>query len=82
MALIERVPDPLPILGEYESRFFSGVSSGSFSGRFVRRLPMVAELQSHADARIRGWAIGAEQRLHASIESWDEIDRRDRGLFE
>lgn len=81
-ALIELAPDPVPVLEEFESRFFSGVSSGSFSGRFWRRLPMVVALKSHANRRIRNWARAAEARLHKSIERWDNIDRKSESEFE
>ncbi|MBB5985488.1 hypothetical protein [Sphingobium lignivorans] len=81
-ALIDLAPDPLPILAAFEDRFFSGVSSGPFSGRYVRRLPMVASLKDHFDPRVRHWAREAEVRLHRSIEHWDTFDREDGSRFE
>lgn len=82
LALIKVAPDPVPLLSAFESRFFEGVSSGPFSSRYGRRLPMVTGLKTHADRRIRNWARDAEERLHRSIEQWDKIDRDHDSRFE
>ena len=80
--LIGAAPDPLPVLRQFEERFFTGVSSGPFSARFVRRKPMVEELRDHHDRRVRGWADAAIQRLDEDIVRWDARDREERSLFE
>jgi hypothetical protein len=80
--LIDAAPDPLPILRTFEERFFTGVSSGPFSARFVRRKPMVEELRNHHDRRARNWADAALQRLDNNIVYWDAHDREERSLFE
>ncbi|URW75903.1 helix-turn-helix domain-containing protein [Sphingomonas donggukensis] len=80
--LIDLAPDPVPVLRTFEDRFFNGVSTGSFSSRFVRRLPMVGALKTHFDRRVRSWAREAEERLQQSIIYWDERDREGDSRFE
>jgi transcriptional regulator with XRE-family HTH domain len=80
--LIEAAPDPVPVLERLKDRFFSGVSSGSFSLRFVRRKPLVEGLLDHFDRRVRDWAVRALAILDDNIVRWDERDRDDRSRFE
>lgn len=80
--LIDAAPDPQPVLERFEERFFTGVSSGPFSSRFVRRKPMVEEMRDHHDRRVRTWAEAALQRLDREAGYWDERDREERSLFE
>lgn len=82
LALIEAAADPLPVLRNFERRFFTGSGSGPFSARFVRRRPLVAAMRSHSDARVRNWARAAGQTLEESIVRWDERDRDRESRFE
>lgn len=82
LALIDAAPDPLPVLRNFEQRFFTGSGSGPFSARFVRRRPLVAAMRTHGDARVRNWARAASQTLEESIVRWDERDRDRESRFE
>lgn len=82
LGLIEMAPDPLPILDVIEDRFSTGVSSGPFSSRYVRRRPLVAALMHHRDRRVRNWARDAGERIESSIKRWDKIDRESDSRFE
>mgnify|MGYP001807474566 CR=1 FL=1 len=80
--LIDIAPDPSAVLDQFEHRFFSGVSSGPFWLRFERRRPMIEELSSHRDRRVRQWAIEALARLDAEIGYWKEREDERESLFE
>jgi len=80
--LIDIAPNPMAILNRYEARFHSGVSSGPFWLRFERRKPMIEELKSHVDRRVREWANQAFDRLEEEIEYWQTRDRESESLFE
>lgn len=82
LALIDAVPDPVPVLRRFERRFFTGTSSGPFSGRFVRRRPLVAAMREHSDVRVRNWAREAGKALEENIWRWDEHDRERESRFE
>lgn len=82
LALIDAAPDPLPVLANFEQRFFTGSGSGPFSARFVRRRPLVAAMRTHHDVRVRNWARAAGQALEESIVRWDERDRERESRFE
>ncbi|WP_426387646.1 hypothetical protein [Sphingobium sp. R-21] len=80
--LITRASEPVAVLQAFEERFFSGVSSGPFSLRFVRRRPLVEAMLTHDDPRIRNWARAAAERLERQIRFWDGRDRERDSLFE
>lgn len=82
LALIDAAPDPVPVLRRFERRFFTGISSGPFSARFVRRRPLVAAMREHSDVRVRNWARAAGWALEDSILRWDEHDREQESRFE
>lgn len=82
MKLIEAPDDPVPVLRIFETRFFTGSSSGPFSARFVRRRPLVAAMRAHDDVRVRNWAREAAKRLEENIRQWDERDRDRESRFE
>lgn len=81
-ALIDTAPDPVAVLRQFEQRFWEGSGSGSFSGRFVRRRPLVAAMLYHAERRVRNWAREAGVTLEENIRIWDERDREDGSRFE
>jgi hypothetical protein len=80
--LIDIAPDPLPVLNAFRERFFTGVGSGPFSLRFVRRRPLVATMLTHHDPRIRTWARETGDELERDIVRWDERDRERESRFE
>ena len=82
LALIDTAPDPVPDLHRFERKFFTGTSSGPFSGRFVRRRPLVAAMREHSDVRVRTWARKAGKALEENIWRWDEHDRERESRFE
>lgn len=82
LALINAAPDPLPVLRNFEQRFFTGSGSGPFSARFVRRRPLAAAMRAHSDVRVRNWARAAGRALEESIVRWDECDRARESRFE
>lgn len=80
--LITLAPEPVYVLKAFEQRFFTGVSSGPFSLRFVRRRPLVQAMLTHEDRRIRNWAREAGERLERQISYWDDRDRGRDSVFE
>ena len=80
--LIMASPDPVMVLEEFADRFYSGVSSGPFSLRFVRRKPLVEGLLTHPDNRVRYWALATLNRLDQQIASWDVRERNESSQFE
>ncbi|MFZ5707654.1 MAG: hypothetical protein ACOY5R_20535 [Pseudomonadota bacterium] len=82
VALIDAAPDPIPVLRNFEQRFFTGSATGPFSARFVQRRPLVAAMLSHGDVRVRNWARAAGQALEENIVRWDERDRERESRFE
>jgi hypothetical protein len=80
--LIEAAADPLPVLRALEDRFSVGSGSGSFASRYIRRRPLVEEMLSHTDRRIRGWAREAMDRLNVNIAHMEALDRTSDSAFE
>ena len=80
--LIMISPDPVAVVDEFADRFYSGVSSGPFSLRFVRRKPLVEGLLMYPDDRVRVWARVMIDRLDQQIASWDMRERNEASQFE
>lgn len=82
LELIEAAPDPIRVLHTFENRFWTGVSSGPFSSRYVRRRPLVAALADHRDRRVRNWARETAEAIEARIKHYDAMDRETDSRFE
>lgn len=82
LAIMEAAPDPTAVLAEFESRFYSGVSTGPFYLRFERRLPLIDVLIEHQNPRVRSWARETRVRLEKSIKVWQDRERDEDSRFE
>ena len=82
MAIVRAAPDPSAILKTFEDRFYSGVSTGPFYLRFVRRMSLIDQLRSDPDPVIRRWAAQTGTRLEKLIAQGQQQERDQESLFE
>jgi transcriptional regulator with XRE-family HTH domain len=80
--LIDTASDPVAVLDQFEQRFFSGVSTGPFWLRYERRRPMLEQLGTHPDRRVRQWTAEALARLDEQIGHWRDREGERESLFE
>lgn len=82
LAILDLAPDRIRVLDALADRFYSGVSSGPFYLRFVRRLPMIEALLADPDAKVRQWARERRAGLRIAIAHEQKRERAKDSSFE
>lgn len=70
------------VLGVFGMRFSTGGSSGGWGQRYIRRLPLTAELKAHKNVIVREWAEKENKCLLARIKEAEEMEKREEQRFE
>lgn len=68
LRLIEKAPNPVPVLNTFLRRFYPGSWHGSLAQILSTRLPLIDELRQHPNPTIAGWAIEAAAKFTAEVE--------------
>lgn len=76
LAIIDKCPDPLAILQQFRYRFRPMSWSGSRAEAMQKRLKLVSDLKSHANAIVSSWALKEENIFEEEIHNEREYERK------